>query len=171
VSISVTAALVASFSFVFAVVWAGIVDLLTFRIRNELVLFLIGVYAALAPLAGWTLTEIGISAAVAGGALACTLVCFGLGWIGGGDAKLASAIVLWLGAEHTTAYLLYATLTGGVLSLALIQFRTMVLPAFCLRIPWITRLHDRGTGVPYGVPLAVAALIVFPDSPWMKFLS
>ncbi|MBL0406545.1 prepilin peptidase [Microvirga aerilata] len=167
---SVTAALVASFSFVFAVVWAGIVDLLTFKIRNELVLFLIGVYAALAPLAGWTLAEIGINAAVAGCALALSLICFGLGWIGGGDAKLASIVVLWLGAEHTTAYLAYAALIGGVLSLALLQFRLMVLPAFCLRTPWIIHLHDRGTGVPYGVPLAVAALVIFPDTLWMNTL-
>jgi prepilin peptidase CpaA len=171
VSISAVSAFIAGLSFGFTVIWAGMMDLLTMRIRNELVLFLIGVYAALAPLAGWTVGEIGMSTAAAAGVLVCTFICFGFGWIGGGDAKLASVVVLWLGAEHTMSYLIWAALCGGALTLALLQFRAIALPGYCLRIPWIMRLHDNRVGIPYGVALAAAALVVFPDTSWMKFLS
>ena len=170
-SISANAALLASISFFVAVAWAGASDLLTMKIRNALVLFLIGAYVTLAPFAGWTAAEIGTSAAVAGVVLVCTFACFAAGWIGGGDAKLASVIVLWLGSEYATTYLLCAGLMGGVLTLALLRFRMMMLPAFCLQVSWITRLHDKGTGVPYGVALASAALFVFPHTVWMKALT
>ncbi|MBM6583665.1 prepilin peptidase [Microvirga sp. BT689] len=170
-TISVTAALFASVSFFVAAIWAGVTDLLTMRIRNSLVLFLLGVYAALAPLTGWTAAEIGMSVAVAAAVLGCSFACFAAGWIGGGDAKLVAVIVLWLGAEHVTSYLLGAALFGGGLTLMLLRFRMMTLPAFCLRVPWITRLHDRRSGVPYGVALAAAAVLVFPDTLWVKALS
>lgn len=140
------------------------------RIRNELILFLIIVYTVLAPIAGWALGEIGMSAAVAASVLVCAFACFSAGWIGGGDAKLASVIVLWLGSEHVTTYLVCTALFGGVLTLTLLQFRAMMLPAFCLRVPWIMRLHDKGSGVPYGVALASAAILVFPNTLWMKAL-
>jgi len=58
-----------------------------------------------------------------------------------------------------------------VLTLALLRFRMMMLPAFCLQMSWIARLHDRGSGVPYGVALASAALFVFPYTTWMKAFS
>ena len=48
--------------------------------------------------------------------LAVTFVFFALGWIGGGDAKLAAATALWLGFDHLLKYLLYASLFGGVLT-------------------------------------------------------
>ena len=60
--------------------------------------------------------------------LAVTFVFFARGWIGGGDAKLAAATALWLGFDHLVAYLLYASIFGGVLTLAMIQFRLMPLP-------------------------------------------
>ncbi|MGF9759780.1 prepilin peptidase [Microvirga sp. 0TCS3.31] len=170
-SISAASAFIAGLSFGGTVIWAGIMDLRTMRIRNELVLFLIGVYAALAPLAGWSVGEIGMSAAASAGVLVCAFICFGFGWIGGGDAKLASVIVLWLGAEQTMSYLFWAALGGGALTLIVLQFRAMALPSYCLRYPWIMRLHDKRVGVPYGVALAAAALVVFPETSWMKFLS
>jgi len=34
-----------------------------------------------------------------------------------------------------------------------------------MRVTWIERLHDRKTGVPYGIALAAAALLVYPQSP------
>src|SRR5208282_2811624 len=43
-------------------------------------------------------------------------------WIGGGDAKLAAATVLWLGFAHLADYLVYASLFGGALTVALISF-------------------------------------------------
>ena len=41
-------------------------------------------------------------------------------------------------------YLVYASLFGGVLTLVLIQFRKLPLPAPLARQTWILRLHESG---------------------------
>lgn len=170
-TISTAAAFAASICFATTTVWAGVMDLTTMKIRNDLVLFLLAIYAALAPLAGIGAVEIASSAAVAFGVLVCMFMFFGFGWIGGGDAKLASVIALWLGVEHTLPYVLYTAAFGGILTLLILQFRSLPLPAMCLRFPWISQLHDRSSGVPYGVAIASAALFVFPSTPWMTHLT
>lgn len=170
-TISAAAALAANLCFVGATVWAGMKDLTTMKIRNDLVLFLLAIYAALAPLAGFGAVEIGMSAAVALGILICMFIFFGLGWVGGGDAKLAAVIALWLGADHALPYVLYTAVFGGALTIILLQFRAFPLPASCYRVPWIAQLHAPNTGVPYGVAIASAALFVFPSTPWMTMLT
>ena len=79
----------------------------------------------MAPLSGIGWVDIGWSVAIAAGVLIGMFVMFGLGWIGGGDAKLAAVIALWLGADHALAYVLYTALFGGILTIALLQFRLM----------------------------------------------
>jgi prepilin peptidase CpaA len=153
--------------FAFTMVYAGLSDLTTMKIRNGLVLLFLLAYAVLAPFAGFTVYEIGWSAAVAAGVFVVALIFFALGWIGGGDAKLATVTALWFGADHTAAYLVYTALLGGAFTLGLLQFRTLMLPPWLHNIPWIARLHSKGTGVPYGVTMALAALIVFPQTRWM----
>ena len=93
--------------------------------------------------------------------------CFARGWIGGGDAKLAAATALWLGFDHLLPYFIYASLLGGALTLALLQFRLAPLPTWLARAQWAQRLHGQDAGVPYGIALAAAALAVYPDTPWM----
>ena len=92
---------------------------------------------------------------------------FTQGWIGGGDAKLVAATALWFGFGHLLDYLIYASLLGGVLTILLIQFRLLPLPGLLARQQWIMRLHDKAGGVPYGIALAAAALIVYPNTGWM----
>jgi len=36
---------------------------------------------------------------------------------------------------------------------------------------WAERLHQRDAGIPYGIALAAAALIVYPQSEWMMRLA
>lgn len=161
----------ASLCFVPAVLWAAAADLVTMKIRNKLVLFLFASCAALVPLSGIGWVDIGWSFAVAAGVLVCMFVLFGFGWIGGGDAKLAAVIALWLGPDHSLTFVLYTALFGGLLTISLLQFRLLALPAPCLTVPWIMRLHAPETGVPYGVAIASAALFVFPATHWMKALA
>ena len=101
--------------------------------------------------------------------LTIAFTCFAFGWIGGGDAKLAAATALWFGFDYLLDYLLYASLFGGVLTLLLIQFRLLPLPAVMARQKWILRLHEKDGGVPYGIALAAAALAVYPHTGWMAF--
>src|ERR1700689_2888493 len=104
-------------------------DLLTMTIANRVSLVLIGGFALLAVLSGLSgadvLSHIGAAVAV----LAVAFTCFACGWIGGGDAKLAAATALWLGFSHLPDYLIYSSILGGALTLALIQFRMLPLPA------------------------------------------
>jgi prepilin peptidase CpaA len=153
--------------FTFTMVYAGLTDLTTMKIQNGLLLLFLGAYALLAPFAGFTVYEIGWSAAVAAGVLVVSFIFFAFGWIGGGDAKFAAVTALWFGADHTAAYLIYMALLGGAFTLGLLQFRMMTLPAWLGNRSWIARLHSQGSGIPYGVTMALAALIVFPETRWM----
>jgi prepilin peptidase CpaA len=142
-------------------------DLLTMTISNRISLALAGGFLLLALVTGIGLTAFGMH--LAAGALVLA-VCFGffsMGWIGGGDAKLAAATALWFGFDHLLDYLIYASLFGGALTLLFIQFRRLPLPGPLARHQWILRLHESGGGVPYGIALAAAALIVYPTTGWM----
>jgi prepilin peptidase CpaA len=89
---------------------------------------------------------------------------FAAGWIGGGDAKLAAAVALWFGFANLLDYLLLAGILGGALTLILLGARQCPLPDVLARQPWIARLHDCRSGVPYGIALAAAALLVLPHA-------
>ncbi len=98
-------------------------------------------------------------------------ICFGffaLGVMGGGDAKLAASTALWLGWSQLLDYALIASLCGGLLTLGLLLLRGAPLhPPFLMREGWYARITDQKTGIPYGIALAAAGLILYPHSFWM----
>jgi prepilin peptidase CpaA len=145
-------------------------DLLTMTIANRVSLLLIAGFIVIAILTGASgadiLSHVGAAAAV----LAVTFLCFSCGWIGGGDAKLAAATALWLGFGHLFDYLVYASLLGGALTVLIIQFRNFPMPSVLIGRDWAERLHRQGGGVPYGIALAAAALLVYPQTEWMASL-
>ncbi len=143
-------------------------DLFTMTISNRIALILVGGFFALAFVAGLNLNDVLSHVGAAFAVLAVTFVFFARGWIGGGDAKLAAATALWLGFDHLLPYLLYASIFGGVLTMAMIRFRLMPLPAMLAEQEWAKRLHRLDGGVPYGIALAAAALVIYPDTIWMK---
>jgi prepilin peptidase CpaA len=142
-------------------------DLFTMTISNRLSLVLAGAFFPLTLVTGMSLAAVGWHLAAAGLVLGCAFIFFWRGWIGGGDAKLAAATALWFGFEHLLDYMLHAALLGGALTLLLLQFRKYPLPRFVANQPWILRLHEKGGGVPYGIALAAAAMLVYPHTSWM----
>jgi prepilin peptidase CpaA len=142
-------------------------DLLTMTIANRISLILIAGFAALALLCGLGGAEVLSHVEAAAVVLGVAFGCFACGWIGGGDAKLAAVTALWLGFGNLFSYLVYASLLGGALTLLIVQFRTMPLPRLLAGREWAERLHSEGAGVPYGVALAAAALLVYPQTEWM----
>jgi prepilin peptidase CpaA len=142
-------------------------DLLTMTISNRLSLALAGGFLLLAIVTGMSPTVIGMHLVAGMLVLSVSFGFFSQGWIGGGDAKLAAATALWFGFDYLLDYLIYASLFGGVLTLMLIQFRKLPLPAVLARQTWILRLHEHGAGIPYGIALAAAALTVYPHTGWM----
>jgi prepilin peptidase CpaA len=145
-------------------------DLFTMTIANRVSLILIGGFVLLAGLTGMSLADMLTHAGVAAAVLVVAFLCFTRGWIGGGDAKLAATTVLWLGVGHLADYLVYASLMGGALTLLLIQYRAMPMPRLLLGREWAERLHRPDGGVPYGIALAAAALVVYPQTEWMTTL-
>ena len=143
-------------------------DLLTMTISNRVTLILVAGFFALALFTGMNLNAVMWHSVAALAVLAVTFVFFAQGWIGGGDAKLAAATALWLGFDHLLPYVLYASIFGGILTLAMIRFRLMPLPAALAGQDWVKRLHKLDGGVPYGIALAAAALLIYPDTTWMQ---
>jgi prepilin peptidase CpaA len=143
-------------------------DLLTMTISNRITLALFAGFFVLAVLSGMEqhqlLSHIGAGLTV----LVVTFVFFARGWIGGGDAKLAAVTALWFGFDQLLEYALYASLLGGVLTFAIIRFRLLPLPQVLARHAWLSRLHQLDSGVPYGIALAAAALLIYPETQWMK---
>jgi prepilin peptidase CpaA len=146
-------------------------DLLTMTISNRVSLILVGSFVVLAIAGGMSAADMLAHAGAAGLVLVVGFACFIRGWIGGGDAKLAAATALWLGFDYLVSYLVYASLFGGVLTVALLQFRMWPLPRLLAGQEWAERLHGKDNGVPYGIALAAAALAIYPDTPWMAAIA
>ncbi|HEY2071107.1 MAG TPA: prepilin peptidase [Rhizomicrobium sp.] len=87
---------------------------------------------------------------------------FALGYVGGGDAKLFAATALMLGLDDLPRFALIASVFGGGLTLSLLMMRKMPLPRAFAAQGWIARLHDDREGIPYGIALALGALVILP---------
>ncbi|MCJ2083561.1 prepilin peptidase [Methylobacterium sp. J-090] len=161
--------------FPFLMVYAAVNDLLTMLIPNRITLALTVGFAVLAASFGFGWTEIASHAGAGALVLAVTFTLFALGHIGGGDAKLAAGTALWIGFDHLLDYLTLAALAGGFLTLAILALRSQPLPVFVgpslSRVPFLLHLHDNRTGVPYGIALAFAAVMVLPETAiWARAL-
>jgi prepilin peptidase CpaA len=148
--------------------FAAASDLFTMTISNRVSLALVAGFLALALMSGMgpydILSHVGAGAAV----LAVAFTCFAMGWVGGGDAKVAAAAALWFGFGHLLNYLVYASLFGGALTLLLLQFRQWPLPYPFAGQAWLLRLHAKESGIPYGIALAIGALMIYPETEWIK---
>lgn len=158
------------FLFPAAMAFAGSMDLFTLTIPNRVILVLAAGFLCLAPFAGFSWNEIALHAATASAMLALGILAFARGWIGGGDAKLFAAVTLWLGPEHLFAFAMIGSVLGGGLTLAILFARRIPLPAGLESQAWIVRLHDSSHGVPYGIALSAAGLIIYPQTAWMQAL-
>jgi prepilin peptidase CpaA len=146
-------------------------DLFTMTISNRVSLALTVGFFVLALAMGMSGGDILSHSGAGLSVLAITFTFFAFGWIGGGDAKLAAATALWLGFDHLFEYAVYASIFGGLLTLLIIKFRVLPLPQPLARQGWVMRLHQSNAGVPYGIALAAAALIVYPNTAWMQALT
>jgi prepilin peptidase CpaA len=148
--------------------FAAASDLFTMTISNRVSMALVAGFLALALISGMgpydILSHLGAGAAV----LAVAFACFAMGWVGGGDAKVAAAAALWFGFGHLLNYLLYASVFGGALTLLLLQFRQWPLPYPFAGQAWLLRLHAKESGIPYGIALAIGALMIYPETEWIK---
>jgi prepilin peptidase CpaA len=148
--------------------FAAASDLFTMTISNRVSLALAAGFLALALASGMgpydILSHLGAGATV----LAVAFGCFAMGWVGGGDAKVAAAAALWFGFGHLLNYLVYASIFGGALTLLLLQFRQWPLPYPFAGQAWLLKLHAKESGIPYGIALAIGALMIYPETEWIR---
>jgi prepilin peptidase CpaA len=148
--------------------FAAASDLFTMTISNRVSLALTAGFLILAFAGGMDLTQILSHICAGATVLAFAFGCFAMGWVGGGDAKVAATAALWFGFGHLMNYLLYASVFGGVLTLLLLQLRQWPLPYALTGQAWLMRLHAKDSGIPYGIALAIGALMIYPDTEWVK---
>ena len=139
-------------------------DAADLRIPNRLVLVM-----ALAALpVGWLL-GLGlpvVSTVMTGAAtLAVTWAMFEMGWLGGGDAKLAAATALWLGPAGMAVFAVATALFGAILAVAMLGLGRWDLARSAFGARWQARLTAEVISVPYalamapGGAVAIAALL------------
>lgn len=125
---------------------AAVIDMRTFTISNRLVIAV----AVLAPLFWWAAGvpmwpdaawRIGVSLAVFVGAA----LTFYMGMMGGGDVKLAAALVLWFSPLATIKFLILMSMAGGVLTLAIVVAHRL-------------RAREGRPEIPYGVAIAFGGI-------------
>lgn len=148
------------------VVLAATMDMFTMTIPNKLCLALVAAFFIAAPIAGMSLADIGFHVLVALVALGVTFLLFASGMFGGGDAKLTAGIVLWLGPTLALDFMLAAALLGGLLTTAMVLMRSFPTYTAAIQSPWASRLLSKEVGIPYGIALSSAAMIVFSQSTW-----
>ena len=152
-------------AFAALLVIAAVSDLLTMKIPNRIPLLIIALFPVAAFAAGFDMALVGWHLLAGAGVLAVCFVMFALGWIGGGDAKVAAASALWVGPFWPLLdWAVTAAFCGGVLTLVLLLARSVLLPTVLANQEWIARLHDTKGGVPYGIALAAAGLLVYPTT-------
>lgn len=154
--------LTAKLFFAAAMIWAAGSDLATMTIPNRIVLILLAGFLILAPF-----TDVHMIRAAAGGTIALLLsfFLFSRGLIGGGDAKLVAVAGLWIGVGQLGLFLLATSLFGAVLTIAILMFRAAPLRPSFSDLAWVTRLHQPGGGIPYGVAIAGAGCAVLIGAP------
>jgi prepilin peptidase CpaA len=148
--------------------FAAASDLLTMTISNRVSLALVAGFLVVALASGMGLSDILLHAGAGAAVLTVAFACFAMGWVGGGDAKVAAAAALWFGFADLMNYLVYASLFGGALTLLLLQFRQWPLPYALAGQTWLLRLHAKESGIPYGIALALGALAIYPETEWVR---
>lgn len=155
------------FIFPALVVVAALHDVKAMRIPNWIsVLLIISFYPA-AFATGLPLGEVGVATTLGAVALVVGMGMFAMNWIGGGDAKLLAASMLWMGATGGLPFILYTALAGGGFCLFLLTVRRY-LPVLAHTGPnWVIQLMQPKGDIPYGVAIAIGALLAYPSSPLM----
>lgn len=141
---------------------AAIYDLATYTIPHfaPLTLTALFVFFAVWQELSWAL--IWSHAATGIAMLAAGWMLFAVGLLGGGDVKLFAATSLWMGWGGVVNYMIMFSLCGGVLALSLLLFRRLSLPERLFSHKWISVLHHKEQGVPYGVALTIGAILAWP---------
>lgn len=148
---------------------AALNDVREFKIPNKFVAILIVAWPLAAVQVGVPMADALVTIAVSALVFAMGFGLFAAGKLGAGDVKLLAAATLWVGAGQAAMFLFATTLAGAALAIFLLRFRKFPLPAFAMEHQWALEMHARQKAMPYGVAIAVGALVVWPKTAFFFF--
>jgi len=154
----------------FGLALAGVSDLATMKIPNAIPLVLVLLFFPVAWFAGFGLSGIGWSCLAALITFCICFALFALNAMGGGDAKLLTAVALWYGFNISfVEYLVTVAFVGGVLTLVILLIRSQAhhLSLLGLRLPASLVTARK---IPYGIAIAIGGILTFGNSPITDFI-
>ncbi len=147
-------------------VFAALHDVNRLTIPNWLNLTLALLFVPAAAVSGIPLEIIGGHVVAAACALMIAFGLYAFNIVGGGDAKMIPAVMLWIGPSATVTFLFVMALAGGACAVIIILVRkTMpaeVVPG-AIRAPF-----KENAGVPYGVAIATGVFVGGLESPFLS---
>lgn len=162
------AAYIALLMFPLLMIVAGAGDVLSLRIPNLLCGAIGLLFLPFAVATGMPAWLIAVHLATCLAVLVIGYGLFSLGLIGGGDAKLMAAAVLWLGLPCALLFIMYTALAGGLLAAAIGLMFMLDLEAG-QRSARLNRLFaGLRPGIPYGFAIAAGAILATSSSWWMR---
>ena len=147
---------------------AAVIDLISYRIPNGLVLALFGLFAIVAVI-NWSvvpwLSHIGAAILVFGAGV----IFYAIRQMGAGDVKLLAVVALWSGVFALPSLMVFVSVCGLVGMLVVIALRAIVprlqLATSAKRLP---RVLTKGQGIPYAIGIGPGAILAsFSFSPWL----
>ncbi len=148
--------------YVFCICYAIISDFTKLTIPNWIPVVLVAGFALFAIL-NLDVSHVWPHLFIAAGIFCLGVAFFVAGWIGGGDVKLLTAVILWMGPRAAQSFVLPMAVLGAVLAGALFtvnrysdQLRPLASGNWLVRR--LLELAQSGR-CPYGVAIGIAALI------------
>jgi len=151
----------------------AVIDLVSYRIPNSLVLALIALFLVVAMIAIIQRTEVNWLSHLGAGiiVLGAGIILYGIRQMGAGDVKLLTALAVWAGGVVPLVSLLFYVSLFGLFGMLVIVLLRIVLPRFQPSTPdkrTLPRVLTRGQGIPYAIGIGPGAIIAsFGFDPWL----
>jgi prepilin peptidase CpaA len=153
------------------VIIAAMIDATSYKIPNWLTVLTAVLFLPMALWSGMPINEMGWHLLAGLVLFFVGYALFSFGIFGGGDAKLMAAAGLWFGPSTSVEFLVFTTLAGGVLAMAIIIWTqaSKIWDFYSSkRTAQLTKLIKHiNPKLPYGVALCVGAILAFPNTWWM----
>lgn len=136
-----------------ALLWLAVVDIRSRRLPTRVVLAIGALFFVDAATLRLTIDQVIVHLGLALGVFLVCAALFGAKMLGGGDAKLASVIFLWVGLSLALPALTLISVIGTVVSLISLATRNMNSDQRSRPLR-VLAMFSGARGVPYGVALA-----------------
>ncbi len=144
---------------------AALTDLFEMKIPNSVPLVLLLGFAVMAAVLGLPWGDVGWHLLAGLLVFSVCFVCFAFHLMGGGDAKLMTAVAVWFGFNHSLLmFLAQVAVFGGLLTVVILLIRSQSsrIMALGLRLPRSLLMEKK---IPYGIAIAMGGLCTMTQSP------